>query len=200
MNPDLEKRIRTVYPTGLLDEPNRRRLHRAKFESAVREAVREIAAATSTVCDEFPGCWWEISRILQFDFILPGPSHEDWECRLDEAQRIAWLRDHRDVYAILTLQVSKVYPAYFFYFNTWRLAGPKDIDHDTYDGLADPCWAPFFQVLLRRFKSLGLIQLKEDERAEKIPFVRTEGCGDRSDEGKPILVPATVHQCLFEEV
>ena len=199
MNPDLEKRIRTVYPTGLLDEPNRRRLRRAKFESAVRESVREIAAATSTAYKEFP-FWWEISRILQFDVTLPGPSHEDWECRLDEAQRIAWLRDHRDVYAILTLQVSKVYPAYFFYFNTWRLAGPKYIDRDTYYGLADPCWAPFFQVLLRRFKLLGLIQLKDDERGEKVPFVRTEGCGDGSDEGKPILVPATVHQCLFEEV
>ena len=198
MNPDLEKRIRTVYPTGLLDKPDRRRLRRTTFETAIRGTVQEIAAATSTVCDEFP-FWWEISRILQFDFTLPGPSHEDWECR-DEAQRIAWLRDHQGVYAILTLQVSKVYPAYFFYFNTCRLAGPKEIDHDTYDGLADPSWAPFFQVLLRRFKQFGLIQLKEDKRAEKVPFIRTEGCGDGSNEEKPILVPATVHQCLFAEI
>ena len=199
MNPDLEKRIRMVYPTGRIDKPNRRRLFGKKFETAVCGAVREIAEATSATYDEFAH-WWEISRTLQFDFTLQGPRHDDWWCRLDDSQRISWLRENQGVYAILTLNMSKVYPAYAFYFTTWRLVGPKEIDCDTYYGLADTSWVPFFQELIPRFKQLGLVQLKECDLEEEVPFVLCEESGDGIDEEEPILVLATVHQCLFEEL
>jgi hypothetical protein len=94
VNPDLEKRIRTVYPTGRLDKPNRRKMRCKAFETAVYGAVQEIAAATSAVYHEFPVCWWEISRTLEFNFTLPGPRHEDWERRFDDARRIAWLKEN----------------------------------------------------------------------------------------------------------
>jgi hypothetical protein len=200
VNQDLEKRIRTVYPSGRLEKPSRRKLLGRPFETAVYDAVREIAAVTAAACDERPGCWWEISRILEFDFTLPGPSQEDWERRFDDARRIAWLKENDRVYAILNLRVSKVYPAYSFCFVIWRLAGPKEIDCDTYDGLADPIWAPFFQELIPRFKQAGLVQLKESEREEEVPFVRCEKWDPDSDGDGTILVPSTVHQCLFEEI
>ncbi|MCK9364175.1 MAG: hypothetical protein M0P74_11345 [Syntrophales bacterium] len=200
MNPDLEKRLRTVYPTGRLEKPDRRRLRCKAFETAVYGAVREIAAATSAAYDEFPGCWWEISRILEFDFTLPGPRQEDWERRFDDARRIAWLKENDRVYAVLNLKVSKVYPAYSFCFATWRLVGRKEIDCDTCYGLPGPSWAPFFQELIARFKHVGLVQLKEGEREEKVPFVRCEKWDQDGDEDGTILVPVTVHQCLFEEI
>ena len=198
MNPDLEKRIRMVYPTGRIDKPNRRRLFGKKFETAVCGAVREIAEATSATYDEFAH-WWEISRTLQFDFTLQGPRHDDWWCRLDDSQRISWLRENQGVYAILTLNISKVYPAYAFYFTIWKLVGQTEIDSDISYGLADTIWVPFFQELNPRFKQLGLVQLKECDREEEVLFVLCEESGDGIDEEERILVPATVHRCLFEE-
>jgi len=51
-----------------------------------------------------------------------------------------------------------------------------------------------------RFKQLGLVQLKECDREEEVPFVLCEKSGDGIDEEEPILAPATVDQCPFEEL
>lgn len=155
--------------------------------------------ATSAAYDEFAH-WWEISRTLQFDFTLQGPRHDDWQCRLDDSQRISWLRDNHGDYAVLTLNISKVYPAYEFYFTIWKLVDQTEIGSDISYGLADTSWVSFFQELIPRFKQLGLAQLKEYDREEEVPFVLCEESGDGIDEEEPILVPATVHQCLFEEL
>ena len=96
----------------------------------------------------------------EFNFTLPGPRQEDWERRFDDARRIDWLKENDSVYAVLNLKFSKVYPAYPFCFATWRLVGQKEIDCETYYGLADPSWALFFQELIVRFKQVELVPLK----------------------------------------
>jgi len=195
MTSDLEKRIRMVYPTGMLNNPNKTKLLGKKFEKQVFDAIHEISESTSAVCVPFPH-WWDVSMTHQFHFTLDGPRYDNF---IDNTEIISWMRDNPRDYAVLCLNISKVYPAYEFCFLIWEYMDNLDyVEMSISTGLFNPSWAPFFQETIVRLKQRGIIQLKEHELEEEVPFVMSEDDESIDDESL-ILVPATVHKCLFEE-
>ena len=196
MTSDLEKRIRMVYPAGMLSNPSKKNLLGKEFEKQVLDAVREISESTSAVCVPFPD-WWDENMTHTFHFTLDGPRYNYF---MDNTEIISWMRDNPRDYAVLCLDISKVYPAYEFHFLIWEYMDNLDyVEMNISTGLFNPSWVPFFQETIVRLKQRGITQLKEHELEEEVPFVMSEDYYSIDDDSLS-LIPATVHKCLFEEL
>ena len=196
MTSDLEKRIRMVYPTGMLNNPNKTKLLGKKFEKQVFDAVREISESTSADCVPFPH-WWDVSMTHEFHFTLYGPRYDYY---LNYPEAILWMKENHRDYIVLELNISKVYPAYEFCFLIWKYIYKTGfVESYESSGLLDTNWVPFCHEIIARLKQRGIIKLKEHELKEKVPFVMVESWYNITDDDRLPFVPATVHQCLFEE-
>jgi hypothetical protein len=102
---------------------------------------------------------------------------------------------------VFWLSVSKVFPAYYFYYNIWKPRGDTGyLDTEIAELPFDADWAIFHERLISILKQAGFEQLPQDESRELVPFVfdlEFDDDDNIDDEGH--LIPVNVCQCLFGE-
>ena len=113
MDEYLERRIRTVFPTGVDWEPDK-----AQFDAdGHRERLWKVIWLLQTAVTVERG--WTHGYLTEFNMTLPEhPSFDEWQ-NMDRERRIAWLAQRGGKYPVLWLKVSRAADYFHFFFNTW---------------------------------------------------------------------------------
>lgn len=207
MDPDIEQRIRDVYPTGRLREIRRASL----LDDDLRERVEGFCEFMHTVT-RFQFAWnieWNRSRTFHISFTMPAPDapqFDEWVWAFENAERMSWIDQHGEPFSVLHLHVSRVWPAYRFYYNIWRQRGETGyVDIEVVDQPLNPAWNIFSRVAFPALEEIGIHKLDDDALREEICFVLEEDWGENEDEAdwdddrEPELVATNLLQCLFQE-
>jgi len=199
MRPEVQLRIRSVYPTGRLWEPVFEQYLGKAYDDRIWDALCEGCEQTIVQVD---ANWApEEDQVNQYAFTLAAdPCFLEWvHSPRQEKLRIIGERG-RNV-PVFWLCVSKVFPTYGFFYNIWMPRGDTgylDIDRETAELPFKSDWIVFQDALFASLKRAELEQLPENESRELVPFVSDlEFDDDDNVDDEGYLVPVDVYQCLF---
>ena len=201
MNPQLEARIREVYPTGKLSEPN----ESAYFGSEYGE---KTAAAVNRAIDgsgiRFEG-EYGLGREGQFHVAFTSESYPDFSSWIGASnlEKLSWISDRGHFYPVLWLNVSRIYPVWFRYYNIWQPRGSTGyLDAVIENKPFDEMWSAFELRLKIEFEQCGIHPLNETEKLEKT-WVTDEEYTDESGRDLPDdevrLERVNIWTCLFPQ-
>ena len=205
MRADIEKRIRDVYPTERLYEPQAEQYFGTDYDDRLWNTLGEVAGRTAVQLGS--NLTWEKRQENQYAFTLDADPHAPewiWSPRQEKLRIIA--ERGRNV-PVFWLPVSRVFPTYVYYYNIWKPRGDTGyLDAEISYAPFDADWATFHEILFSTLERAGLERLPESELHELVPFVFDLECDDDDDDDSDVdlddeghLVPANVYQCLFGE-
>ena len=202
MRPELHDRLKAVYSSGRIYEPDESAFLGDDYEAAIVSAVKRMAGGTAIRFDgniAFPQ-----DRAFQLGFTEEaGLNSQVWITRLQDSQRLEWIGKHGRPFPILWLRISRIFPAFYHFYNHWAPRG--DTGHlDAMTTVEPPSdeWRVFHSRMESELAKDGIVRLGGEEAAETTDFVFDEEYFDEngnefSEEAGPRLVQASVHDCLF---
>ena len=202
MKPELLDRLKTVYSSGRIYEPDESAFLDDDYEATIVSAVKRMAEGTAIRFDgniAFPQ-----DRAFQLGFTEEaGLKSQVWITHLQDPKRLEWIREHGRPFPILWLRISRIYPAFYHFYNLWtpgEEAGRLDA-MTTVEPLSEE-WQAFHSRMESELAKDGIVRLGGDEAAETTDFIFDEEYFDENgselpEEAGPRLVQASVHDCLF---
>lgn len=200
MKPELYDRLKAVYPSGRIYEPDESAFFDDDYEETIVSAVKRMAGGTAIRFDgniAFPQ-----DRAFQLGFTEEaGLKSQVWITHLQDPQRLEWIREHGRPFPILWLRISRIFPAFYHFYNIWTPRG--ETGHlDAMSTVEPPSdeWRVFHGRMESELTKDGLIRLSGDEANEAVDFIFDEKYFDENGNefpDEPNLVQASVHDCLF---
>jgi hypothetical protein len=202
MRAAIEDRIRLVYPTGRLWEPNVKAYLGEDYDKLIWDALGDAVQRSVIQLDANWAPEDKPENRYPFTFDA-DPCFLEWvHLRNNEKLRVIAERG-RNV-PVFWLSVSRVFPTYYFYYNIWKPRGDTGyLDTEIVRTPFNSDWAVFHELLFATLKRTGLELLPENEGHELVPFVFEPDFKDDDDDLDEELdeienlVPANVYQCLF---
>jgi hypothetical protein len=203
MRAEIEQRIKSVYPTGRLWEPSVNEYLGETYDNRIWDILNDVASQTAIQIDANRAS--EENPRNQYLFTFDAdPCFLEW-VHLPNKEKLQVIADRGRNVPVFWLSVSKVFPAYDFFYNVWKPRGDTGyLDTEFTYSPFDSDWTIFHNRLFSVLKQAGLEQLPETEWRELVPFVfELEFDDDENDnveiehENEGHLVPANVYQCLF---
>lgn len=211
MNPEIEQRLRGVYPTGIDDEFDETQLFDNEIYSTVQANLGAICKeyGLQAVSDDFrPVCLWKfaITKLahMPFDEWVKVPRHE----------QIRWLKAHQNNFPVLFLEFSRICRYTSWHFNFWYPRGDTGY-HDadfTQHGEIDcanniPDGAMWKRFLTQGHEKLSLVTgyvplpiEVYNQKTDYVHYRNWEALNDNSDDDAvPPLVPTTLFAALFHD-
>jgi hypothetical protein len=200
MRAEIEQRIRAVYPTGRLEEPDIEQYLGDAYDKRIWKLLVEATQQTAVQVD---ANWApETKQHNRYAFTFDAdPCFLEWvhSPRQEKLQIIA--ERGRNV-PVFWLSVSRIFPTYNFYYNIWKPRGDTGyLDTEITYSPFDSGWAVFHERLFSILGNAGLERLSENEWYEEVPFVLDVEFDDDDDDDEfddeGHLVPVNVYCCLF---
>lgn len=125
MDARIARRLGAVYPHGDLDQPDMAAVLGGAVLEGVQSAIVRACALNEMTCTR--GLLFPRDRAWAFAITeRAGPSQAEW-CGLwathGNAEKIAWIARNGRPFPILWVKVSRVFPAYWCYYNLWTPRG-----------------------------------------------------------------------------
>lgn len=209
MNPEIEKRIRAVYPTGKLEKVNTS----ACLLDLVRELENPLADSLrigGAVMSEFR-LWHGNERAATTGITLQNAGSPFTE--RDRQSTLLFLRGLEKPWVQCRLNISTVFPAYRLFFNLHyprtdeEIANGKGVIRiECQDAYEDAPWPAIATGIHKICHAAGFVELTKEDRNELVPFVTEidrSSFDDDSDDNEVDYdaLPreaCNVAQCLFE--
>ncbi|MBL7110201.1 MAG: hypothetical protein ISS11_08190 [Candidatus Marinimicrobia bacterium] len=202
----LEARIKAVYHTGLLHEKNEEEYLGKEHDQKIVEFMEEVQKKYDVQCEQ--GFDFPKDKTYGLAFTLKSdPSFWTWTGYASNYQ-LAWINSNNRNFAVLWLRISRIYPAYEFYYNI-RKPRPNTEYLDTeitYEPHSEG-WEPLFETGFKLLDKRGITQLPKNILDKTIPNVLEDDWNDIEhsyddenwdDYEVPPRVVTTVNQCLFQ--
>ena len=205
MKKELEDRLRIVYATGRLRRHMTDRLYdfayREKIHNALCTNIMKIGA------NVFKQPVWEGRVVFEWVISLTNnPGFTDWTS-LSYENQTKWFIANKRNYPVLWLQCSRVWTAYYWYYNIWSKPSKdnKKMIECIYKPYANE-WISIHKEIDNIMKSMKIDYLSNDKMHEVVPFVLNEmwldkdngsSCADidEDDESLPYLDETAVGTC-----
>lgn len=203
MKAELLERLREVYGSGRVFERKVEALYGTDYANKIADVLGIVKARTPDIrCDGDAAFPQDAKHLMAFTDAL-GVSSQDWTFSMGNGSKLIWIEDHHSSFPIFWLSVSRVFPAYRFYYNLWKPRGETGyLDTEITEQPFSPKWAKFHSVLFDELDRAGFWHPTNEESREIVPFVFDEECHD--EEGKELpedspvrLVQESVGGCLF---
>lgn len=202
MRPELYDRLKAVYSSGRIYEPDESAFLGDDYEAVIVSAVKRMAEGTAIRFDgniAFPQ-----DRAFQLGFTeVANVNSQEWITHFPDSKKLDWIREHGRPFPILWLRISRIYPAFYHFYNLWTPRGETGfLDAEIAELPPLDEWRVFHQQMERELTQDGFICLSDDEAKETTDFIFDEEyydeTGNELPEGTgPHLVPASVQGCLF---
>ncbi len=202
MHEDIAKRLHQVYPSGDFDAPDTDALYAADYITSVRKVVESMCVDYAMQANFDLHADTDRTRCFAITE-RARPSQVEWCWDYNNPDKLAWIAKHGRPFPILWLKVSRVFPAYWFYYNLWTPRG----DTGYLDAVIDyspptPTWAALHPALHTALHATGLQLLDDAAASEQVPFVLEEVFeddkgNDLPDDAPPRRLVVNVHQALF---
>ncbi len=200
MTPDLESRLRAVFPTAKDWEPDEATLDVFAIRDAVAVLKAPLLRAGMRV-ERYFRLGVNVSLVITD---ADSPSFVDWIAADSEGKK-RYLSEFCNPYVVFWVRLSLVDRCYLPHVNAWKPKGDTgyyDIDSD---GLLSEKWQVRAELLNRLLQNGGFRLLPDVEGREEVPFVMNRGFDDipvddprwDDDDFEPSVVPSTVYTCLF---
>lgn len=208
MRKDLEERLRAVYETGRL----KRHRDDLLYDLEYREDIH------NSLCARMEHLGKKVSRQpvyygqVVFEWAITDsryPGFSEWT-GLPYEKKVEWCGVNDRSYPVLWLQCSRVWPAYYWYYNIWSKpgAGKTGLVECLNEPYGDR-WLPVHEEIACVMRDLNIVSLTHDELLEPAPFVMNEmwiesdddpvdECDDEDEPTFNHLDDTVVVQCLFQ--
>jgi hypothetical protein len=205
MKQRLVNRLKEVYKSGRLYEYCEDALFGEDYAGKVSAAIARATENTPIRCD---GNHQDRSS-KEFEFAFTekeAPTSKQWIYEMRNPAKLEWISIAGRFYPIFWFRVSRVYPAYDFYYNVWQPRGASGyLDAVIAESMYSREWQTFHEKIHTEMHLQGIELLTDDEFREKVDFVLSESYEDEDgnelpDGTGPRLRRVNVHECLFPEI
>ena len=202
MDKELERRIRSVYPQGVLWERDDAMLGAENQGFRVDQAMNEIVGSIPV---SVGGQQWN-NPSSQFHITSrDDPPFAEWVYSMRNPDKLDWIRRNQRLYVVLWLQVSRVADYYYVYFNHWTPRGDTGYLDADFRREPDQMWAGYKEVVMLSLQARGFAYASDEMLRERIPFLLQDGYDEipesdprwDDDNFEPPHVQSNVHECLF---
>ncbi|MDF2177934.1 hypothetical protein P2G88_06690 [Aliiglaciecola sp. CAU 1673] len=205
MDTYLKERIRNVYPTGFISEPDTE-----QFDA--NNMLRRLTHVLQLSNIQLPLYYRGSSHrrgppIYDLAFTHRNTRDMDMWVALSNAEKIALIREWRHPFTVLSISVSRVADFYLCHFNHWHPRG----DTGYLDAISteEPSseWQGYKEGLCRLLQVQGFKDATALPLEQIVPGTKAWGGDEVPDddprwediEFDPEPVPATLYQCLYGE-
>lgn len=200
MRPELHDRLKAVFASGRVYEPDESAFLDDDYEKSIILAVKRMAEGTAIRFDgnlAFPQ-----DRAFHLGFTEEaGLKSQAWITHLQDPQRLEWIREHGRPFPILWLRISRIFPAFYHFYNLWTPRGETGyLDAMTTVEPPSNEWRVFCEQMEQELTKDGFIRLSGEEANETTDFIFDEEYFDENGNelpDEPNLVQASVQDCLF---
>lgn len=197
---EIDRAIREMFPTGLLDEP---RIHEPTYHRVARtvgEIEASLASQTSLRISHRPQCYSE----WYFCFaatLPPAPTPDEWIFSWDNAAKLNFIAESGMAFAIWWAHFSFVYPVWEHYLNLWT-PRPSDrhyLNTNWTESAPIAEWSDTLRLAERVAASFGFSRISPEQQRLTSQGVRYTVYSDDDDDDEPHYKLCTLGQCLFSE-
>ena len=202
MSPELEQRIKRVFPDGNDGEPDR-----SQF---VADTGQRLQRVFDQVRQSLPVAMaMGFSNDRSFEFVVTdkaAPKFDDWCFAMKNPDKLKWIADNGgEPYVACWFTVSRVADYYKTWTNHWRPRGDTGYLDTSHSEEPSATWRQWQAEIARAMAEHGFALATFEFWRERVPFVTTYG-GDEipdddprwdDDDFEPPAVPAALYDCLF---
>ena len=205
---EIEARLRVSYPTGQLNEFDSSTLIPEFYLEMILNALSSI----SKICEvSVTDLSFLFNKTYMFTLVQKKhPAYGKWSGNSQEWYQ-EWYQVNKSEYVAYFLYFSRVWPGYFHFFNIWRM-GEKELKNRldfTYDPPNEE-WELILKQIEKEHDIPGMTHFTEEELLTEIPIVLKEDWDSLiedeiqglpvDDDAVPATIPATLKECLFDDM
>ena len=207
MKKELEDRLRIVYATGRLGC----HLEDALYDFTYRRKINDVLSTRMSKLNAIVDQQTVFQGKVVYEWVIymaKDPPFSEWTS-LRHDKKLKWFEDNNRKYPVLWLQCSRVWPAYYWYYNIWK--NPSTENPNIIECIEEPYdndWLPIHKLICNIMNELRIDYLTKEDLLEPVPFVLNEMWLDKEngsnnkdvddDEPIPYLDGTAIVQCLFQ--